>query len=143
MRKWKLRRALAGLALVAAVATLVFWQGRDRVTAENYERIHKGMTRSEVEAILGPPGDYASGPAVGEDELWWRLRFQLADHSWVGNSAWIMVTYEKDLLGPELVNGFSFQPIERADVGLVGNLVWRTQRGWRRVQRVFEQKVRE
>jgi len=106
MRKWKLRRVLAGLAVLMAAATFLFWHGRDRVTAENYERLRKGMTRAEVEAILGPPGDYASGPAVGEDELWWRLRFQLADHSWVGNSAWIMVTYEKDLPGPELVNGF-------------------------------------
>jgi hypothetical protein len=34
----------------------------DRVTEANFHRIEKGMTRPEVEAILGPPGDYSTGP---------------------------------------------------------------------------------
>jgi hypothetical protein len=139
---------LAVLAVVMAVPTLLFWPGRDRVTEEDFDRIHKGMTRSEVEAILGPPGDYASGPAVGEDELWWRLRFQLAHHSWVGNSAWIMVTYEEGPSASDRVQRSSFQPIEPADVGPCAKCAWRVKRGWERVRREWkrwipEQKVRE
>jgi hypothetical protein len=139
-RKRSRLRTVAVLAVLVAVPTLLLWPGWDRVTSENFDRIHRGMTRSEVEAILGPPGDYASGPAVGEEELWWRLRFQLADHSWVGNSAWIMVTYEggPNASDPPIVRGFSYQPIEPADVGLVAKFVWRTQRGWERARGILE-----
>jgi hypothetical protein len=34
-----------------------------KVTRENFARIHPGMTRAEVMIILGPPGDYMTGPA--------------------------------------------------------------------------------
>ncbi len=37
-----------------------------RVTRNNYDRIYEGMTRTEVQAILGPPGDYRTG--LGETE---------------------------------------------------------------------------
>jgi hypothetical protein len=54
---------LAMLALLAAVAfvALVTWPRSDRATQENFNRIRRGMSRAEVEAILGPPGDYRSG----------------------------------------------------------------------------------
>ncbi len=56
--KWKLL-AVAGLAL-ASVAAFALWPRPNRFTREDYDRIHKGMTRAEVEAILGPPGDYTT-----------------------------------------------------------------------------------
>jgi hypothetical protein len=33
-----------------------------RVTARNYNRIAAGMHRSDVDAILGPPGDFTTYP---------------------------------------------------------------------------------
>jgi hypothetical protein len=48
----------------------------------------------------------------------------------------------------DAVSGSTFQPIERAEVGPMANLVWRIQRGWERARREWkrwipEQKVRE
>jgi hypothetical protein len=60
MRRRKLLLLLAGLA-VLAVGVVVLWPRTDRITRENYDRIQPGMTRAEVEAILGPPGDYRTG----------------------------------------------------------------------------------
>jgi hypothetical protein len=59
MRRRKLRWVLAGLAvLLLAVGGFVLWPRPNRVARENFDRIREGMTRAEVEAILGPPGDY-------------------------------------------------------------------------------------
>ncbi len=57
MRRRKLRwvLALAALAVVAAGAVLL-WLPRDPITRKNYDRIQDGMTRTQAEAILGPPG---------------------------------------------------------------------------------------
>jgi hypothetical protein len=110
----------------------VFWPRSDRITPGNYECIHSGMTRDEVEAVLGAPGDHSSGPAVGEDELWWRLRFQLLDRgwsesTWIGDSAFITVTYENTPSGI-VVKGSTYQPMEQADVGLFARFLWRAKR---------------
>jgi len=36
--------------------------GDNRITPENFRRIRKGMMLAEVEAILGPPGEYTTLP---------------------------------------------------------------------------------
>jgi hypothetical protein len=38
------------------------WTRSDRITRQNYDRIELGMSRAEVQAILGPAGDYTTGP---------------------------------------------------------------------------------
>ena len=43
--------------VVVAIAAVV---GPWRVTAAHYERVRLGMTEEEVEAVLGPPGQYNS-----------------------------------------------------------------------------------
>jgi hypothetical protein len=59
MRRRTLLAALAGLAVVVAAGAWLLWPRQDRITPENLDRIELGMTRAEVEAILGgPPGDY-------------------------------------------------------------------------------------
>jgi hypothetical protein len=63
MRRWKL---LAALAVVVAAGSVVLWPGPVSVTKENYLRIRQGMSRAELEAILGPPGDYRTG--LGEED---------------------------------------------------------------------------
>jgi hypothetical protein len=54
MRRQKLLVALAGLAVVVAVGAIVLWP-RPGVTRRNYNRIMDGMSRAEVEDILGDP----------------------------------------------------------------------------------------
>ena len=62
MRRRKLLVALAGLAVVVAAGAVVLWPRTDRITRENCRCIRVGMSRHEVEAILGvPPGDYRTG----------------------------------------------------------------------------------
>jgi hypothetical protein len=67
MRRRTLLVALAGLAVVVAAGTVVLWPREDRVTRANYDRIQIGMSRVDVEAILGPPGDYRTG--LGESDF--------------------------------------------------------------------------
>jgi hypothetical protein len=54
--------ALAVGLLVVGIADLLLWPQPSRVTRENFDRIREGMSRAEVEAILGPPVVYANGP---------------------------------------------------------------------------------
>jgi hypothetical protein len=65
MRRASLLLALPGLAaLLAAIAAwwLTFHGHVPRFTEDQYRKIHVGMTRDEVETLLGcPPGDYAQG----------------------------------------------------------------------------------
>jgi hypothetical protein len=61
MWKWASVALAVGLVLLGAFLGLA-WPRPSRVTAANFERIKEGMSRAEVEAILGPPGDYTTGP---------------------------------------------------------------------------------
>jgi hypothetical protein len=62
MLKWKLLGALTVLTVGSVVSAVVLCEGTPRATEENFDRIRDGMTRAEVEAILGPPGDYHTEP---------------------------------------------------------------------------------
>jgi hypothetical protein len=53
---------LPAAAVALAVGAWLLWP-RTAITRENAAKIHKGMTRAEVKAILGgPPRDESSGP---------------------------------------------------------------------------------
>jgi hypothetical protein len=83
MRRRKLLPgAVAVLVTLAGVAALVLWPRADRVTRANFDRIRVGMSRAEVEAILGPPGDYRTGRTKEESdprELMWPGGCRLRD----------------------------------------------------------------
>jgi hypothetical protein len=53
--------------VVASVVVVLWPRPSSRITRENFERIRPGMTRNEVEAILGPPDDYRTG--LGESDF--------------------------------------------------------------------------
>jgi hypothetical protein len=75
MRRRTRHLPLIALTAAAAIGFLVAWVlwPRTAITRENYERIHVGMTRAEVEAILG-------GPARDETGGWWpRVRGRWED----------------------------------------------------------------
>jgi hypothetical protein len=62
MRRRKLLVALAALAVVVAAGVVMLLPPEDRLTEQNFDQISVGMSRAEVEAILGPPRDYSTGP---------------------------------------------------------------------------------
>jgi hypothetical protein len=105
-RERKLLVVLAGLAVVAAagmVAVVVTWPpfqpvrpplNPGGVTPEDFQRIEKGMSRREVETILGgPPGNYAT---VGVKERLRGSRQAISKDRWIGNRAAIDVWFSGD-----------------------------------------------
>jgi hypothetical protein len=60
MRRRKPLPVPAGRAVLLAAGAFVLWPRPERITRENFKRIREGMTQAEVEAILGPPGDYCA-----------------------------------------------------------------------------------
>jgi hypothetical protein len=65
-RKLRWLLALAGLAVVFAIGAFVLWPRPERITRENFERIHEGMTLADVTALLGP----AHEPRAGYPGIW-------------------------------------------------------------------------
>jgi hypothetical protein len=62
--------ALQLLAMTAAGFFLVLSAnrpGQPGVTRANFARVWPGMSLEEVESLLGPPGDYTTGPPAGPD----------------------------------------------------------------------------
>jgi hypothetical protein len=127
--------ALVGLAVVAGVAAFALWPQPNRITRENCARIRKGMSRAEVEAILGPPGDYTSGPmfvegnAPTDDAYLYFTADKDPGAVWCGDAGFIVVLYYPSsgrALDPMFCRG------ERQPQGSLGNLLWRAERRWRR-----------
>src|ERR1700722_18546676 len=69
MRRRKLLAVLV-LALVVVGAFMAWLRPQSRITEENFNRVGEGMTLQQVEALLGPAGDFRTGPA---DARTWRL----------------------------------------------------------------------
>jgi hypothetical protein len=153
MRRRKLLVALAGLAVVIAVATVVLWpRSSSRITRENFARIKQGMSRGEVEAILGTPGDYRTG--TGEDlAAGSEGRSGYPEDESVRDGDWLVVEPDgsmMDSLGPRYVwisdtaqvqlrfdeDGRlidrSFDPRRRLYQPPLENLLWRAKRQWHR-----------
>jgi hypothetical protein len=154
MRRRTLLVALAGLAVVAAAGAVVLWPRPERITRENFDRIRDGITRADVEAILGPPGDYRtghgemdygtgentdwtpdSGPDFAPRTNWSRLRGVRGQSSedpslragWIGDSFAILIVVDKS----GQVTHKSLSP-RRTTQGPLDNLLWRVKRQWRR-----------
>jgi hypothetical protein len=131
MRFWRLLLPLAGLALVAA-GTFVLWPRTDRITRKNFDRIEKGMSRVQVESILGPPGDYRTGPGAidwipefgpvtgntiwGEGRCWW------------ADTLLIVVAFDES---GSAYRYWCFDE-KRSQQSPLENFLWRAKRLWRR-----------
>jgi hypothetical protein len=72
-------KTLARLALLIALILAMpapgarAWPFKSKVTRENYEKIHNGMTKAQVEEILGKPTEMKSEMGLqdlGEFESW-------------------------------------------------------------------------
>jgi hypothetical protein len=150
MRKRKLRWVLAVLLL--AVGAFVLWPRPDRVTSEGFGRIAEGMSRSEVEAILGAPGDYTSGPTASVEVQsygwlnWaprygpggvtmipgvteWREPDGTVTCKWEGDAIVIWVAFRSS---GEASDAFGIVRDRRVEQSSLDNLLWRAKRQWRK-----------
>jgi hypothetical protein len=152
MRRRTLLVVLVGLAVVVAVGAVVLWpQPPSRITRENFARIKEGMSRAEVEAILGPPGDYRT--RLGEsqmnfDQSWnpdlvdygpavatWQPATDLdtGRRANFSGAFWISDSMRIDILSDD-ESGRVYHPeaYARRSAGTLDNLLWRLKRQWRR-----------
>jgi hypothetical protein len=145
MRRRTLLVVLVGLAVVVAVGVVVLWPRQDRISRQNLERIKRGMTRAEVEAILGPPGDHATAPLEDPDPHWlvmsnwrpydrpvvdrfYRVSVEYQVIQWRGDAGIICVEFT---LSDHVVEAGMY-PVKRVEQTLLGNLLWRAKRQWHR-----------
>jgi hypothetical protein len=130
MRRRKLLAAVAlGVLALVAVGAIALWPQPSRITDENFDCIHKGMTRAEVEAILGPPGDYTTGPVNYDTRP--PVYFLSPDGSvafWNSDMAYAHVLFDASGKVEEIF----FHPGRPQDQGPLANLLWRAKRQWER-----------
>jgi hypothetical protein len=132
MRRRKLLAVLAGLAVLAAGA----WPRSDRITRQNVDSIKDGMSQAEVEAILGPPGDYTTGPVrwmrwMSVDEAvaisGSAYDSETPETSWMADTGMISVRF-----GSHGVYIKRFADAQKEEQTLPDNLLWRAKRLWRK-----------
>src|SRR5579883_2540876 len=148
MRRRKLRWMLVGLAvLLPVVGAFVTWQLPDRITDENFGLIRPGMSRAEVEAILGPPRDCSSGPLryARRSEILYRGSFLVEDYrlsfwetnlrdepvegfEWRSDSQIVNIYFDP----PGIVYFHRIDDVVRMDQAPVENFFWRAKRQWRK-----------
>jgi len=122
--------ALAGLAVLLAAGAFVLWPQADRVTSENLDRVVPGMSRSDVYAILGRPGNYASGP-VGEKGVGGRegdFRDEAEGETWYGDDCIVSLQFAPD----GTVHAKAIEACKVIQLGPVDSLLWKVKRRWLR-----------
>jgi hypothetical protein len=145
MRRRKLLVAV-GLAVLVAVGVFVLWPRPNRITRENFDRIKEGLNSTEVEAILGPPGDYTTGPL--QHVPWHGLSIFSGEpppiDDYVLSSRWYdgdeVVQWRSDNAIFYVYFGSSgrvhtkcLSYVGRIDQSPLDNLLWRAKRLWRRI----------
>lgn len=135
---WKRAGLLALLAVIAA-GSLALWPRSPeptRFTRENFRRIQVGTSKAEVEAILGPAGDFSTGETVLGPGAWNSSEEVGSAISsvcgWIGmwqdDRAAVFVS--ADSTGNVVYACYS--SLQRVDHGPLGNLLWRAKRQWQR-----------
>jgi hypothetical protein len=145
MRRWI---TLCALAALCSIAAIVRWPQSSRLTEENVNRIHPGMHRPEIEAILGPPADDSTGPLfdlsesdcfIGQQPLRvadcpedWLLMVVDSTNLYATNTIWcsdrlvLVVTFHRDGMAWQT----TVRHVSRAPQGSLDNLLWRARRLW-------------
>jgi hypothetical protein len=142
VRRRTLLVALAGLAVIVAAVVVGMWPSRDRIAAAR--QITAGMYRSEVEALLGPPGDYTTGPgrptsddaeylldaraAFYKPSQYEPLWLSRATEWWLCDIGRIGVCFDRD----NKVEVVILRPFTRYHQGPLEDLLWRAKRQWHR-----------
>jgi hypothetical protein len=120
--------ALSLLVLVFVVPRLRFvLPSNPRITEGNFRQLRLGMKRQEVEAILGPAGDYRTGPVRYEKLAVWLTRLgPTATLKWQGNETEIGIWLDAS----GTVVWATCQPAYREEVGTADWLKW-AWKSWR------------
>jgi hypothetical protein len=126
---------LAGLVLVGTAA-FSLWPRPDRITKANFDRIKEGMSQADVEAILGPAGDYSTGRRLFIFESAGLSRDQISESEvdaaqsglcWEGDTGRIDVA-----IGPNGVSSAIYSSAHKIKQDPLSYLIWRAKRQWRR-----------
>jgi hypothetical protein len=131
--------AVAELAAVVTAGSFALWPRADRITRENCERIQSqsrngGMTLAQAVAILGPPGDYRTGPTGFQGsqilEEADEHGCQEADWTWQADHGFLRVYPCRD--DENRVAGAWFLTEEPIEQTPLENFRWRVKRVWRK-----------
>jgi hypothetical protein len=132
---------LAGLTVLLAFGTLLLWprgHASRQFTRQNFDCIQSGMSRAEVEGILGPPGDYTNGPTqrgagpgMSERQDWSNLQVPSKYVSWESDEGSIEVRFASGggWNGAYLKSYLSNRKVEQSPLE---NFLWRARRQWQR-----------
>jgi hypothetical protein len=142
--KWLLLVLGLGLVVVIVAGVVVPWPAVERITETNTRRVKSGMSHSEVESILGRPGDYTSKPtkpsntdceqmfeATGE---WFDPPLQDGKQIWPHEEVWQTDSARAGVYfdSRERVCASAFKPYVATAQGPLDNLLWRAKRQWHR-----------
>jgi hypothetical protein len=134
MRRRTLLIALAGLAVVVAAGAVVQSLQPVRITQQDFNRIKPWMTRAEVAAILGPPGDYRTADSHTVGDCFWRPLFTIEElledrviFWYTDGTQWVVRFDERG----RVTSHFS-RPLVRVEATPLDNLLWRAKRQWHR-----------
>lgn len=116
--KWILLASLPPLIGATALAAVILLLPRERVTWTNLERLEPGMSRAEVETILGRAKDYSPGPAEqGVPAVAWMSRFRTGvpntstvikpTHIWQGKKLTVWAVFD----GDEVLDCYTYEPV--------------------------------
>ncbi len=134
---------VAGLLVLIGASVLALWPRPAVVTPENFARIRVGMTLSEVETILGAPGDYTTGPVKTKlashtcEVLVAQPRNMTRSHPgpefsscylWHGDGGRIAVRFDSS--GKAVIKDYWLCDLDPQHP--LENLLWRAKRRWRR-----------
>jgi hypothetical protein len=130
---------IAALALFSLCVFILWPRPKHLITTEMFDRIKFGMSRAEVEAILGHPGDYATGPLEVDDKSAKPFivgfvpladSYELDDMvqvQWVCDIGTVDVFFED----PGGAQCSCFFPFRKMKLSPLDNLIWRANRYWR------------
>jgi hypothetical protein len=134
MRRRKLVRGM-GLLLMLAGAAFVLWpDSPPRDLWADTGRIQFDMSRAEVEAILGPPGDYTTGPTRTTGFIRSTSRphdpfFERQSHAeWLTDDLKFQVRFDSE----NRVAAQYWSYSERLQQNPFENRLWRAERQWRK-----------
>jgi hypothetical protein len=135
MRRRTLFVALAGLAVVVAAGVVALWPPPDRITPEKLARLQTGMSRADVEQVIGAPGNYSTSPLVVSGGAVFdlsQIRGTVSDDRlcWITDT--VIVEVQLDEHGRVTsVGSVPCTPSRRLFDDLIW-LIWRAKRQWHR-----------